>query len=81
MSFIKVHAFELTPKTFSFHCPFCWSKYKKDGSPAKTARRLVHTHGSNGLLCDRRELRISQCDPYVFRGQFEITIDDLTSRT
>jgi|TARA_R100000084_G_scaffold99643_1_gene54135 hypothetical protein len=33
-----------------FTCPFCVSKYKKNGNPYKYAKPVVHVHGSgNGL--------------------------------
>ncbi len=31
-----------------FQCPFCWTKYKKNGQPTARARRRVHFHGSGG---------------------------------
>ena len=32
----------------TFECPFCYTKYNKDGRPSKRARRLFHFHGLGG---------------------------------
>ena len=29
-----------------FECPWCYTKYNKDGQPSKTAKRTVHRHGA-----------------------------------
>lgn len=33
--------------TVHYECPFCWSKYKKNGEPYKTAKRVIHHHGTD----------------------------------
>ena len=40
-----------------YKCPVCFTKYKKDGTPYKTAKNVVHRHGSSGDLSNREEHR------------------------
>lgn len=30
-----------------FECPWCWTMYKKDGTPYKRAKRTIHFHGAH----------------------------------
>jgi hypothetical protein len=47
-------------KTCYFECPFCYTKYKKDGTPCKNAKRQVHIHGwGHG---ENMTLRVPHCD-------------------
>jgi len=46
---------------FSYECPTCWSNYKKNGEPSLRAKRVMHQHGSDGDLTNRKENRISHC--------------------
>jgi hypothetical protein len=46
---------------FTYECSRCWSKYKKNGEPAARAKHIVHTHGSDKDLTNRKEYRIAQC--------------------
>ena len=73
-----VHATKVDNKRIYFTCPFCWTYYKKDGTPRTTAKRLTHTCGSNNNFNNRTEDRISHCDVRVFKGSFKIIIDDDT---
>merc|ERR1712154_124777 len=34
----------------SFTCPFCWTKYNKNGEVSKRAKRSTHRHGAGGIL-------------------------------
>eukprot|EP00455_Lapot_gusevi_P017018 TRINITY_DN1896_c0_g1_i7.p1 TRINITY_DN1896_c0_g1~~TRINITY_DN1896_c0_g1_i7.p1 ORF type:complete len:177 (-),score=10.66 TRINITY_DN1896_c0_g1_i7:1-531(-) len=52
---------------FTFTCPFCWSSYKKDGTPRANARHIKHFHGSNNDLSHRREYRAPHCSSSFFR--------------
>lgn len=66
-----------------FDCPFCWSRYKRNGMPYATARRKVHQHGSNGNLINRVETRGAHCDPLKFPIDmlgFSIHVTDETIR-
>ena len=46
---------------FTYECTNCWTKYNKDGEPAKTAKRQIHKYGSEGNLENRVENRGSHC--------------------
>ena len=73
-------ALQISPKAVLFLCPFCWTRYNKDGSPSKTAKRVVHCHGNDGTMHNKVMRRASQCDVRRFKGQFEIVVDDSTTR-
>ena len=76
-----VYAETISNKTFRFKCPFCYSKYKKDGTPYKRSKRIYHTHGSSGDLSNRIEHRIAHCygnKEYI--SDFNIHITDNTKR-
>jgi hypothetical protein len=76
-----VEAETISNKTFRFECPFCWSKYKKNGEPYKTAKRIYHTHGSSGDLSNRIEHRLAHCyGNKKYRCDFNIHITDKTIR-
>jgi hypothetical protein len=40
-----------------YRCPDCFTKYKKDGTPYKNAKNLIHKHGSCNDLSNRIEHR------------------------
>lgn len=73
-------AFEISPRAVLFLCPFCWTRYNKDGTPSKTAKRVVHSHGNDGTMENKVLKRASQCDVRRFKGSFEIVVDDSTAR-
>ena len=75
---VDVEAKTINDKTFTFECPFCWSKYKKNGDPYKTAKRVTHIHGSNGDKSNRVEHRFGHC--VYKRTDFNIHITDNTQR-
>ena len=72
-----VYAKSINRTQFYFECPFCWTKYKKNGEPSKNAKKVIHCHGSNNELHNRKEHRSSHC-PTRYRGSFNIIIDDNT---
>ena len=78
-NFYNVHCDTIDKEQLYFTCPNCWSLYKKDGTPKKTARRLIHKHGSNGDLTNRNEQRIPHCLGKT-DFTFNIIIDDQTIR-
>lgn len=63
---------------FGFKCPFCFTKYKKNGDPYKNAKHIIHKHGSNGNLNNRVEHRFSHC--YNNKSDFLIEINNETIR-
>ena len=75
-----VYAQSINKIQFSFECPYCWSNYKKNGEPYKTAKRIKHVHGSNDNLNNRTEHRIAHCMKERYDGCFNIIIDDNTIR-
>lgn len=37
-----------------FTCPWCWTKYRKDGTHTVRARRVEHLHGRQGVgMCHK----------------------------
>lgn len=42
---LKIEASEITPFHISYKCPFCYSKYKKNGEAYKNAKQIKHSHG------------------------------------
>jgi hypothetical protein len=76
---IEVHAHTITKKYFYYTCPFCWTRYKKNGEPSLRGKPGTHFHGSGGGLSNRRTHRVNHCTKSN-RGVF-ITIDDLTNRS
>lgn len=65
-------------KTFTYECPRCWTVYKKNGEPSLRAKRMIHQHGSEGILSNRIENRLSDCEKH--RQNIEIHITDETQR-
>lgn len=63
-----------------FTCPFCFSRYKKNGEPYRTATRIRHIHGSSGDLSNRIEHRTAHCDKKINNRDFNIHITDDTVR-
>ena len=81
--YIEVEANYITKNQFSYTCPFCYTKYKKDGNPYKNANNKFHYHGSGGELHNRIEHRVPHCDTGRFPKQaseFKIHITDGTIR-
>lgn len=64
----------------SFTCPFCYSKHKKDGTPYKNAKRLVHYHSSGFNTDNRIEVREPHCYDNINQKEFVIYITDMTRR-
>jgi hypothetical protein len=80
-SYIVVIAEYINQYQFSFQCPFCYSRHRRDGKPYKNAKRVYHYHGSNGDLSDRIEYRnphCLRCPPEL--SQFVIHINEHTKR-
>jgi len=60
---------------FCYTCKYCFTRYRKDGTPSLRAKNVIHFHGSCGDLSNRIEQRISPCGRCV-----DIVIDDSTLR-
>jgi hypothetical protein len=73
---ITVYAKSIDKIHFYFECPFCWTKYKKNGEPYKNAKRLIHRHGSCNTFENREEHRVGHCRET--HRHFIIVIDDNT---
>lgn len=43
--YVLIHIDKMDKKCIYYECPFCWTKYKKDGTPTIRAKRGRHTHG------------------------------------
>mgnify|MGYP003628070545 FL=1 len=73
-----VEAKKIDSKNIYFTCPYCWSKYKKDGTPTARSKRVIHKHGNNSDLSNRIEHRSPHCINRTKSGDFEIHITDNT---
>jgi hypothetical protein len=60
-------------ETFAYECPVCWSDYKKNGEPSLRAKRVIHTNGSEGILSNRIENRITHCKNHIQNVDIHIT--------
>jgi hypothetical protein len=81
---IEVRASYVSENTFGFECPFCWSKYKKNGAPCANAKRIIHTHGTGGSIqrAIGKNYREPHCNSISEQKctQFCIIIDENTPR-
>lgn len=66
---ICVRCCEVDRHQLYYVCPSCWTKRTKSGLPYKTARRVVHFHGSGGDFRVRGgEHRVMHCADTEFHG-------------
>ena len=77
---MKIVAYKINKTHIFVKCPFCFSKYKKNGEPYKTARNLIHLHGSCGDLSNRIEHRCHHSNNNKNKFEWEIEINDYTIR-
>jgi hypothetical protein len=75
---LVVYAFAVSDVHVYFECPFCYDRYKKDGMPAKNAKRTIHFHGSAKSKENSIEGRLSHCE--IYKGEYYVVIDDRTAR-
>lgn len=63
-----VGACRVTPKGLFYVCPWCWTKYKKNGQPYPNAKRLIHTHGNAYKTMDNHDAgdRFLHCNDHIF---------------
>ena len=40
-------ATEITPDTVTYKCSECFTRYRKDGFPARNAKNIYHRHGND----------------------------------
>jgi hypothetical protein len=86
----KIHIIaDSVDKTFiTITCPFCRSKYNKDGKPHKLVKKVFHYHGSGNNFSNRMESRVPHCGEKSLELQsacfknisWEIHITDKTKR-
>jgi hypothetical protein len=77
---IEVTAKFVNNYQFGFECPFCFTKYKMNGDPYKNAKRVIHVHGSEGILENRKTVREAHCNKDSNKRIFIINITDETVR-
>jgi hypothetical protein len=79
-----VHVSSIDSVQFHIKCPFCWTKYKKDGEPHGKAKNKMHHYGSEGSRANRTIHRTPTCDPGRFPRDeytgFDCVVDDDTEK-
>jgi hypothetical protein len=84
--YINVVAKFINKVQFGYECDYCHTKYKKNMEPYKSAKRVIHLHGSNGMLHNRNEDRAMHCNKQrleklrVKPNGINIIINDTTQR-
>jgi len=83
---IHLNAYMITRTHIYVKCPYCYTRYNKDGKPSKSSKNYFHIHGSGGDLSNRIETRGHDGSnefykQYNIRGEFYIHITDDTPRT
>lgn len=80
---VDVQTISIDSQVISFECPFCWTKYKKNGQPYANAKPKIHTTGSTGNLENRVEHKGDSCHSGRFpvnHSGFNVHINDATVR-
>lgn len=62
VKYLHIVAEIVSVQQVKYTCPFCWSKYKKDGTPYKNATQLSHCHGSEFNVNNKVHPRSAHCD-------------------
>ena len=76
-----IEAVRITPIHIYYDCPHCWTKYKKNGEPYKTAKRIRHCHGNETHSdVNRTTTRTPHCRGRTNFQDFTIEITDNTIR-
>ena len=76
-----IEAFKIDKTHIYIKCPYCFTKYKKNGQPYKTAKNLIHLHGSTGDLTNRIETRSHHSNTCNNNFTWNIAITDNTIRS
>lgn len=82
-TYVDVDAISIDITHISFKCPFCRSRYKRNGEDYKNAIPKIHRHGSEGKLHNRVELKGDHCDKGKFPSNysgFRVHVTDNTLR-
>ncbi len=58
---INVVADYVDKTVIGFTCPYCRSRYKRNGDPYKKSKPLIHRHGSGNNFNNRIEHRVGHC--------------------
>lgn len=58
---IRVEATRVSNRQVWFKCPYCFSRYKKDGTPYKNAKRVEHVHGCDSMQNHNVGTRVPHC--------------------
>jgi hypothetical protein len=78
---VYVNADTIDKVHIKFTCPFCATRYLKNGSRSKTSKSKIHLHGSSNEFHNRFEHRIPHCDDKSNnRLTFNIAVTNLTKR-
>lgn len=48
MNPLRISALEVNDYHVTYECPFCFTKYNKNGQPSKRAKNHIHQHGNLG---------------------------------
>ena len=80
-----VEAKTISKEKIEFDCPFCFTRYKKDGlKPTKKAKHLTHVHSNlTGFIDNQMITRVPSCGnrfPFDQFSEFEIGVTDSTHR-
>lgn len=49
MRTLQVEAIMVDDHHVKYKCPYCFTKYKKNGQPRMNAKHVLHQHGSNSI--------------------------------
>lgn len=83
---IVVIAKSVSPKSITYVCPSCRTKYKKDGNPTLRSKPVIHIHGNETQSSDNRTTHRSHHKCWNFPHHLDayqsvnIVIDDTTER-
>jgi hypothetical protein len=62
-----------------FVCPFCYTKYRRDGMPHGRAKPTIHRHGIDGGLMGTIASKCTHCSrlpPHLIGGYYYLFVDD-----
>lgn len=64
--YLHIVADTVSLQEVTYTCPFCWRRYKRDGTPHKNAERVVHIHASTLNIGNKVHPRVVHCDSQGF---------------
>jgi hypothetical protein len=78
---VYVNAIAINKLQIRFVCPFCRTRYNKNGEPSKRSKRVTHFHASCNNFHNRFEHRSPHCmDENINNRSFMIAVTDSTKR-